>query len=173
MRDTDSTTKEVKVKYILVAVMTLLVANTAGWAHGPGDQAGKAARPISSEEKSFGREGDPKSATRTIKVDMDDTMRFKPGELKVKRGETVRFEVKNSGRTMHEMVLGTMQELREHAELMRKHPGMEHDDPYMAHVAPGKTERIVWQFTKAGEFYYGCLIPGHFEAGMIGKIIVR
>jgi uncharacterized cupredoxin-like copper-binding protein len=56
---------------------------------------------------------------------------------------------------------------------MRKHPEMEHDEPYMAHVAPGKTERIVWQFTKPGEYYYGCLIPGHFEAGMVGKVIVK
>jgi uncharacterized cupredoxin-like copper-binding protein len=50
---------------------------------------------------------------------------------------------------------------------------MEHDEPYMAHVAPGKTQRIVWHFTQTGEFYYGCLIPGHFEAGMIGRIVVR
>ena len=83
------------------------------------------------------------------------------------------LERKNSGKTIHEIVFGTMKELKEHAELMRKHPGMEHDEPYMAHVAPGKSERIVWQFTKAGEFYYGCLIPGHFEAGMIGKVIVK
>lgn len=62
--------------------------------------------------------------------------------------------------------------LKEHAELMLEHPGMEHDEPYMAHVGPGKTERMVWQFTKPGEFYYGCLVPGHFEAGMIGKIVV-
>jgi uncharacterized cupredoxin-like copper-binding protein len=66
-----------------------------------------------------------------------------------------------------------MQELKEHSELMRKHPDMAHDDPYMVHVAPGKTERMVWQFTNPGEFYYGCLVPGHFEAGMMGKIVVR
>jgi uncharacterized cupredoxin-like copper-binding protein len=57
--------------------------------------------------------------------------------------------------------------------MMKKHPGMEHEEPYQAHVAPGKTERIVWHFTKPGEFYYGCLIAGHFEAGMIGKVIVK
>jgi uncharacterized cupredoxin-like copper-binding protein len=73
---------------------------------------------------------------------------------------------------MHEMVIGTMPELKEHAELMKKHPGMEHDEPYMAHVAPGKTETMVWQFTKAGEFNFGCLVPGHFEAGMVGQIRV-
>ena len=104
---------------------------------------------------------------------MSDAMRYSPAALTIKQDETVRFDVRNNGKVMHEMVLGTMKELKEHAELMKKHPGMEHDEPYMAHVAPGKTERIVWQFTKPGEFYYGCLIPGHFEAGMVGKINVR
>ena len=143
-------------------------------AHGPDDRgARKEKKALSSEEKSFGREGDPKKATRTIKVDMSDRMRFSPSVIEVKRGETIRFHVKNSGKAMHEMVLGTMQELKEHSALMQKYPGMEHDEPYMAHVAPGKTESIVWQFTKAGEFFYGCLVPGHFEAGMIGRVAVR
>jgi len=84
----------------------------------------------------------------------------------------VRFVVANKGKLMHEMVIGTMDELKKHGELMKKHPTMEHDEPYMSHVAPGKKEDLVWQFTKAGEFYYACLIPGHFEAGMIGKIKV-
>jgi uncharacterized cupredoxin-like copper-binding protein len=55
---------------------------------------------------------------------------------------------------------------------MKKHPGMEHDEPYMAHVQPGRKAEIVWRFTEAGEFHYGCLIPGHFEAGMVGKVRV-
>ena len=71
------------------------------------------------------------------------------------------------------MVIGTMKELKEHAELMRKSPNMEHDEPYMAHVGPGKADEIVWQFTRAGEFYYACLIPGHLEAGMIARITVK
>jgi uncharacterized cupredoxin-like copper-binding protein len=132
----------------------------------------KANRPVLTEETAFGREGDPTKISRTVVVDMNDQMRFKPGELAVKQGETIRFRVRNSGKVMHEMVLGTLAGLREHAELMKKHPGMEHDEPYMVHVAPGKTETMVWQFTKAGEFYYGCLVPGHFEAGMVGKVRV-
>ena len=127
---------------------------------------------LSTIETAFGREGNPRNVVRTIKVDMSDAMRFTPAAIAIRRGETIRFEVRNSGRTIHEMVLGTMKELKDHAEVMKKHPGMEHDEPYMAHVAPGKTERIVWQFTRPGEFYYGCLIPGHFEAGMIGTINV-
>ena len=156
----------------LIFAALALVISSSGFAHDK-PHTSKEKRPISTEEKPFGREGDPKKVTRTIRVDMNDKMRFSPETLELKRGDVVRFEVRNSGKTMHELVLGTMQELKEHAELMRKHPNMEHDEPYMAHVAPGKTERIVWHFTKAGEFYYGCLIPGHFEAGMIGKISVR
>ena len=156
---------------IIVALLTAALAGPA-YAHGDSKHGKKAARAISTEETAFGREGDPKKASRTISVDMSDRMRFSPAELMVKRGETIRFRVKNSGKVMHEMVLGTMDELKKHAELMKKHPGMEHDEPYMAHVAPGKTETMVWQFTKAGEFYYGCLVPGHFEAGMIGKVKV-
>ncbi len=157
----------------VVAFMAAVAANGLVFAHGEAPRKGNTAKPsISAEEKSFGREGDPKKVSRTVKVDMSDAMRFSPASLTIKQGETVRFVVKNNGKTMHEMVLGTMQELKEHAELMKKHPGMEHDEPYMAHVAPGKTERIVWQFTRPGEFHFGCLIPGHFEAGMIGKVIV-
>ena len=155
----------------IVVIVSALTANGAVFAHTDAPQDAKPARKaVSTEEKAFGREGDPKKVSRTVTVDMSDKMRFSPASLTVRQGETVRFVVKNSGKVMHEMVLGTMQELKEHAELMRKHPGMEHDEPYMAHVAPGKTERIVWQFTKPGEFYYGCLVPGHFDAGMLGKI---
>mgnify|MGYP002134118175 CR=1 FL=1 len=39
-------------------------------------------------------------------------------------------------------------------------------------VTPGKTETILWQFSKGGEFHFGCLLPGHFEAGMSGRINV-
>jgi uncharacterized cupredoxin-like copper-binding protein len=152
-----------------------MIGSGAAYPHGDDKDAKKKVekRAISTEEKTFGREGDPRKVTRTIRVDMSDTMRFNPARLTVKQGETVRFVVRNSGKTLHELVLGTLKELQEHAELMRKFPEMEHDEPYMAHVSPGKTERIVWQFTKAGEFYYGCLVPGHFESGMIGKVAVR
>lgn len=156
-----------------VLAFTLAASNLA-WSHGDTPHKAKTEKKtISTEEKAFGREGDPKKVGRTVKIDMADTMRYSPSAITVKAGETVRFEAKNSGKVMHEIVLGTMHELKEHAELMRKHPGMEHEEPYMAHVPPGKTERVVWQFTKPGEFYFGCLIPGHFEAGMVGKVTVN
>jgi uncharacterized cupredoxin-like copper-binding protein len=155
-----------------LTALCLAAFGFSAYPHGDAKHPKKEAKPISTEETAFGREGDSKKAKRTIRVDMSDKMRFTPSRLTIGQGETVKFVVKNSGRTLHEMVLGTMKDLKAHAEVMRKHPTMEHDEPYMAHVAPGKTETIVWQFTKAGEFHYGCLIPGHFEAGMVGRITV-
>lgn len=161
-------------KYLIAAVTALLItAAPLTWAHGDAKHAPAKKKAISKEEKAFGREGDPQKAVRTINVDMSDKMRFSPDTITVKQGETVKFVVKNSGKIMHEFVLGTMGELKEHSALMQKFPGMEHAEPYMAHVAPGKTETIAWQFTKSGNFNFGCLIPGHFEAGMIGKVTVN
>ena len=145
----------------------------AAWPHGDTHKGNEEPHVLSSEEHAFGKQGDPKKVTRAVTIAMADTMRYTPAEIVVERGETIRFDVKNDGKVMHEIVLGTMKDLKRHAELMRKHPGMEHREPYMAHVAPGKTGRLVWQFTRPGEFYYGCLVPGHFEAGMVGKVIVK
>ena len=124
-------------------------------------------------DTAFGREGDPRKAKRVIKIEMSDAMRYFPDHVSVKKGDTVRFNVRNAGELPHEMVLGTMDDLKKHAETIRKHGEMTHHDANVAHVNPGETGRIVWQFTRAGEFYYGCLVPGHFDAGMIGTIVVR
>jgi uncharacterized cupredoxin-like copper-binding protein len=155
-----------------ISIAVGLALSMPAFAHEGAKQGKKTDAPISTEENAFGREGDPKKVSRTIDVDMSDKMRFTPDALAIKQGETIRFRVRNSGQVMHEMVLGTTEDLKEHAEMMRKNPGMEHGDPYMAHVAPGKTETMVWQFTRPGEFLYGCLVPGHFEAGMVGHVHV-
>ena len=153
----------------------VFIAASPAWSHGDETHAKKSAAkgaPLEQIETEFGKTGDPNKVSRTMQVGMDDGMRFSPREITVKQGDTVKFVAKNGGKIMHEMVLGTMAQLKEHGEAMKKFPEMEHDEPYMAHVKPGKSEEIVWQFTKPGEFYYACLIPGHFEAGMAGKIIV-
>jgi uncharacterized cupredoxin-like copper-binding protein len=132
-----------------------------------------AASTAPAEQKEWGIAGDPKKATRTIEIRMTDNMRFAPNQLQIKLGETVRLVAVNAGKVLHEIVIGTPQELKTHAEMMKKHPGMEHDEPYMAHVDPGKKGDIVWTFNRAGSFEFACLIPGHFEAGMIGRITVK
>ena len=141
-------------------------------AHGDSKPKKSEARAISAEEYPFGREGSARKATRTVRVGMADTMRFTPSELTVKRGETVKLVVHNNGKVKHEMVLGTIKELKEHAELMRKFPEMEHADPNQVSVDPGMTGELVWQFTRDGTFDFACLVPGHFEAGMVGKVRV-
>lgn len=157
--------------YALAAALALSSAGVA-LGHGDRKQGAKPERAISKDVHPWGREGDPRKAVRTIAVDMNDTMRFTPAEIIVKKGDTVKFVVSNSGKQLHEMVIGTQQELEQHAELMKKHPGMEHDEPYMAHVRPGGRETIAWTFTNPGTFMYGCLVPGHWEAGMKGRIVV-
>jgi uncharacterized cupredoxin-like copper-binding protein len=158
---------------LAAAAIALAFLPPAALAHGP-EKHGKAGAPkaLSTEEHPWGRQGDPARATRTVMIGMSDAMRFTPAEIRVKQGETIRFVVKNDGKAMHEMVIGTLAELKAHGELMKKFPNMEHDEPYMAHVDPGKSQEIVWTFTKAGEFHFGCLVPGHFDAGMIGRIVV-
>jgi uncharacterized cupredoxin-like copper-binding protein len=127
----------------------------------------------STESHPWGREGDPARARRVITVAMSDAMRFEPASITVRQGDTVRFEVANKGDLLHEMVIGTQAALEEHAALMKKFPGMEHAEPYMAHVKPGGRESIAWTFDRPGTFMYGCLIPGHWEAGMKGRIVVE
>ena len=141
-------------------------------AHGTAEHAKTPKAAVSTEEHAFGVEGDPKKASRTIKMSMDDKMHYSQSKIVVKRGETVTFVITNKGKLMHELVIGTEDELKEHAEVMRNNPGMEHEEPYMAHVKPGSTERITWKFTNPGTFMYGCLVAGHFEAGMKGTIVV-
>ena len=120
----------------------------------------------------IGKAGLGSKVTRTVNVEMLDAMRYNPSSVAVKKGETVRFIVKNSGQLTHEMVLGTEKELKEHYELMKKNPEMEHADANMLTLKPGKTGEIVWQFTKAGPVNFACLQPGHYDAGMKGVVTV-
>ncbi len=125
---------------------------------------------------SAGAPGDPAKPARTVQVTMregDGKMLFVPDRLEVKRGEQVRFVLTNAGELEHEFVLNTTAENLKHAEEMKANPDMHHQDPNGRRLAPKKKDEIVWRFTKAGQFEYGCLIPGHREAGMTGQIVVK
>jgi len=112
-----------------------------------------------------GRPGDPAKVTRVIDMTMDDTMRFTPDRVTVKAGETVRFFLKNIGRVSHEFVIGPMDELREHAEMMRRMPKIKHEEPNQDHAgAPSDSARGL-AVRPTGTSIFACLIPGHFEAG--------
>ena len=173
-------------KQFSIGIAAALIA-IAGQANGteknatpaaPGSKAGARAADGHAHEHGQGDSpaiGAPGKAThvnRTIAVDMSDTMRFSPASITARQGETIRFTVKNSGKVKHEFVLDTEKGLKEHYELMKKFPEMEHEAPYMAHVKPGTSQEITWTFSNPGTFRYGCLEPGHWEAGMKGSIVV-
>lgn len=125
---------------------------------------------------SAGEPGNPKRKSRTIEIAMlegEGKMLFKPDRIEVRRGEQIRFVLKNAGELKHEFVLATPEENKAHAIEMQKNPDMEHDDPNARDVAPKKSGELLWRFTRRGEFEFACLIPGHFEAGMRGTVIVK
>ena len=124
------------------------------------------------EQKPWGIAGEPARARRTVDIRMSDDMKMMPNHIDVREGDTLRIRAINAGKVLHEIVIGTGDELKAHAEMMKKFPNMEHDEPYMAHVAAGKQGEIVWTFNRPGDFEFACLIAGHFEAGMRGTIRV-
>ncbi|GAB2907479.1 cupredoxin family protein [Paralcaligenes sp. KSB-10] len=120
-----------------------------------------------------GRPGDAVNVSRTVDIVMDDTMRFHPGQIQVRPGETVRFLLKNAGKIPHEMMIGSTAELKEHAAMMRNMPGMNHAEPNVITLDPGQKGDMIWQFPQTGIVDFACLVPGHMEAGMIGKIKIQ
>jgi uncharacterized cupredoxin-like copper-binding protein len=160
--------KPIKASWLMLSMVAL---SSAALAHEGADH-GKKPAAVRKEQKAWGIAGDAKAARRTVQITMSDSMRFTPDSLVVNRGETVRLVFHNEGQQLHEFVLGTKSELEEHAALMVKFPNMEHDEPYMVHVPAGKTGQVIWTFNRAGDFDFACLIPGHYQAGMVGKISV-
>ena len=167
--------------FCIATAASLLFAG-AGLAHAAGDHAAKpdtkpAARADGHAHEhggsdAIGEAGAAGKVDRIVTVTMTDSMRFTPASVAAKQGETIKFVVKNAGQLKHEMVLGTEKELKKHYELMKKFPEMEHADPQMVTVAPGKTGEIVWRFTTAGKVDFACLQPGHYDAGMKGLVRV-
>jgi len=120
----------------------------------------------------YGEPGKATEVSRVIEVEANG-MRYTPAAITVRRGETIKFVVKGTDKMPHEFVLGDAKSLKEHAEVMRRHPDMEHDDPNMLKIGPGGTGTLIWKFTQAGTVEFACLMPGHYEAGMKGSIRVN
>lgn len=125
---------------------------------------------------STGEPGDAKKPARIVQVTMTEAegkMLFTPASVEIRKDEQIRFVLRNGGELDHEFVLATTEENLKHADSMKKNPDMEHDVPNARKLAPKKSGDLLWKFTKAGEFEYSCLIPGHREAGMIGTVVVK
>jgi uncharacterized cupredoxin-like copper-binding protein len=125
---------------------------------------------------SAGQPGNPKKPARIVLITMresDGKMLYNPDKILVRKGEQIRFILENNGMNAHEFLLATTEENLKHAELMKRYPDMEHDDPNGKRLKPNEKSEIVWRFTKVGEFEFACLIPGHRESRMFGKIFVK
>ena len=157
--------------HCMILWLSLLAAHPLSFAHGS-PHKDKSDKAVQYEQQEWGVAGAAAKVQRVVRVAMSDDMRFTPSLIKIKQGQTIRFMIHNQGSVLHEFVLGTRPVLEAHAELMKRFPDMEHDEPYMAHVMPGQTGEIVWTFNRAGEFDFACLMPGHFEAGMVGRVVV-
>lgn len=159
------------IKLPLLKLAGLALALSAGAA-----LAGPGAAGHHDGEVAYGKPGDPKKPARLVQIAMgekDGKMHFIPNRIEIRRGEQIKFQLRNNGEMDHELVLATLAENLKHAIEMQKNPDMEHDDPNAKRLAPKKTGEIVWAFTKAGEFDFSCLIPGHREAGMTGTVVVK
>ena len=155
---------------LMLGILSVVVASPV-LAHSEQHTAQHSAAVVK-EQKPWGIAGDLEQVSRTIEIGMSDQMRFSPDQLEIKQGETIHFVHRNQGQLLHEFVLGTQADLGAHAAMMAKFPGMQHDEPYMAHVGPGQSGEIIWTFNRAGDFDFACLIAGHYQAGMVGRIRV-
>lgn len=154
----------------LMAILALSTVSAGVLAHGDANDSERSQLPP--EQKAWGIGAKADEVDRELVIRMNDNMRFTPDHFEVAEGETLKLVITNEGQMLHELVLGTAAELEKHAALMAKFPGMEHDEPYMAHVAPGQTQTLIWTFNRAGRFDFACLLPGHFQAGMVGGLQV-
>lgn len=158
---------KMKVQRYMAAFAALLIAGAAAATGEHNAHEGQGG-----EESSVGEPGKASDVSRTITVNMADTMRFTPEMIDVRQGETIRFVVKNTGQIRHEMVLGTPKELKEHYDMMLKMPNMQHAEDNMVTVEPGKSAEMIWRFTRARVVDFACLQPGHYPAGMKGQVRV-
>jgi uncharacterized cupredoxin-like copper-binding protein len=112
------------------------------------------------------------AATRTIKLTANDQLRFQPATLTVKRGETVAFTVTNTGKLVHEFVIGDQAFQDRHEMEMAGRTMPMADDADGVGLPAGATKTLTYTFAQAGTLQYACHTTGHYRAGMKGTITV-
>lgn len=118
-----------------------------------------------------GAPGDPNQVTRIFDVKLLDSMRFAfSPKMQLKRGDVVRFVVRNTGAIQHEFSIGSAAEQEAHRAMMRQMPNMVHEDANSVTVEPGQTRELVLAFTGESQVVFACNIPGHSEAGMTASV---
>jgi uncharacterized cupredoxin-like copper-binding protein len=128
----------------------------------------------------FGQPGDAADADRTVEITTGNELVFDPAEVTVAPGEAVTFVITNNGDLMHDFVIGDEAAQDEHAEEMAATDdemameGDEQGDANAVSVPSGETVELTWDFDgETDRLLYGCHEPGHYEAGMVGEVIVQ
>ena len=144
----------------------------------------------------FGKPAKAADADRTVEITLGD-MYYEPDSVQVKAGETVRFLLKNEGALLHEFSLGNAAVHAEHQKHMlmmqqmgmltptamqhdmskmdhSQHDmsGMAHDDPNTVMLEPGQSAELTWTFSQSTPIEFACNVPGHYQAGMVGKLTI-
>ena len=187
-------------KSFLVAILALTLSVSTGalaaGKHSGGHGHGKASGGHGhGGGANIGTPGKAANVTRTVTISMTDN-RYSPENIEVKKGETIRFVVKNKGEFVHEFNIGTakmhkahrkeMMMMVEHGVLepdkinharMKMDMGggktMEHNDPNSSLLEPTKSSEIIWNFNTNAKLEFACNIPGHYESGMVGRISIH
>ena len=105
---------------------------------------------------------------RTVTVSALDTNHFVPDRIVVSAGETVRFVVTNEGELQHEFMIGSREQMRDHAVSVT-HGGHGMDYATEIHLIPGQTKELVYTFGSTTDIGYACFVKTHFPAGMSGS----
>jgi plastocyanin len=101
-------------------------------------------------------------APRVVRIVANDALRFDPAVVAVKQGETITFEVTTIGRVSHEFMVGPARDVATHRA----------GTPEIADIGTRQTKALTYTFRGKGPFAFACHVPGHYEAGMRGVIVV-
>tara|TARA_Y100001949_G_scaffold83716_1_gene70711 strand:+ start:289 stop:795 length:507 start_codon:yes stop_codon:yes gene_type:complete len=140
----------------------------------------------------IGSKGKLSDVTRTIEVKMYDNY-YEPNVFKIKKGETVKFKVKNLGELVHEFnIANPMMHIKHQPEMelmveneillgdridkdkmqkmaaMDKSMGHSHSNSVL--LAPKEEGTLIWKFENAVNIEIACNVPGHYQAGMIAAV---
>jgi len=124
-------------------------------------------------EFAFGSPADAADADRVIEIQTTDALRFEPADITVAPGETVTFRLSNDGSVVHDFTLGDQATQDEHEAEMSEMDGMAHDEPNVATIPAGETAELAWTFGDEGIVLVGCHQPGHYAAGMVGRVTIQ
>jgi uncharacterized cupredoxin-like copper-binding protein len=118
--------------------------------------------PSPSPSPSLGFVPGTKDNPRPVAMTADDQLTFFPNVVTAAQGETVKFSIKNVGKAEHEFMLGPAPAAFADKE----------GTPEVAGIGAGQTKSLTFTFTGSGPYAFACHEPGHFEAGMLGYVIV-